>query len=100
MPTILMRPHGLMFIAFWAGFLVSSDISAQVQKTGIGPGAVYLSKAESDTLVDLSTVPWRFQDGDNPTWADPAFDDADWDLMDTDFQPDTLYPEIWQGLGC
>jgi hypothetical protein len=34
--------------------------------------------------------PWRFHTGDDPDWADPAFDDSSWELMDlTPDTPDT-----------
>src|SRR5487761_958820 len=26
--------------------------------------------------------PWKFHTGDNPRWADPNFNDADWKTMD------------------
>ncbi len=31
--------------------------------------------------------PWRFRTGDNPSWKDPAFDDADWQTVDLAAEP-------------
>ncbi len=28
--------------------------------------------------------PWKFHIGDNPKWADPNFDDSDWETVDSD----------------
>ncbi len=89
-----------VLVAMPAIILMSCLIgSSQAQEAG--GGQVYLSgkRLENEKLVDLSTIPWRFHEGDDPAWADPAIDDSAWDLIDTDFQPDSLYPEIWQGLG-
>jgi hypothetical protein len=33
------------------------------------------------TPVDLRNTPWRFAPGDDPHWADPAFDDSQWKTM-------------------
>ena len=35
----------------------------------------------NDTAVTL-TGPWRFHVGDDPRWADPAFDDSGWESVD------------------
>jgi serine phosphatase RsbU (regulator of sigma subunit) len=32
-------------------------------------------------LADLSKAKWRFHPGDDPRWADPAFDDSQWPLL-------------------
>ncbi len=42
--------------------------------------------AEATVVLDLGTPTslageWRFQPGDNPAWADPDFDDRDWELL-------------------
>lgn len=35
----------------------------------------------NEAMVTL-TGPWRFHVGDNPRWADPAFDDSGWELIE------------------
>ena len=40
--------------------------------------------ANTEPLADLSKATWRFQAGDNPAWADPAFDDSSWPLLAAD----------------
>lgn len=37
-----------------------------------------------EVIGDLSQVQWRFHTGDNPQWADPAFDDSQWPLIKAD----------------
>ncbi|MGB6689444.1 MAG: GGDEF domain-containing protein, partial [Terracidiphilus sp.] len=34
-------------------------------------------------MIDLDG-PWRFQIGDDPTWADPGFDDSKWQTVTLD----------------
>ena len=36
---------------------------------------------QTDLLGDLSRATWRFHTGDDPHWADPAFDDSHWSLL-------------------
>ena len=40
-----------------------------------GEPAVVLS--DPDQIASLA-VAWRFQPGDDPSWADPSFDDSGW----------------------
>ncbi len=37
--------------------------------------------ASRQLLADLSPVQWRFHTGDDPGWANPAFDDRSWPLL-------------------
>lgn len=32
--------------------------------------------------VAVLTGPWKFHPGDDPAWASPGFDDAQWGMMD------------------
>ena len=36
---------------------------------------------QTDLLGDLSRATWHFHTGDDPHWADPAFDDSHWSLL-------------------
>jgi signal transduction histidine kinase len=41
---------------------------------------------------------WRFQDGHDPAWSAPAFDDSSWTEVDPLFPPGTM-PKSWNGYG-
>ncbi len=73
--------------------LPSWSVVAQQDASGV----VSLSAGSLHTggTLGLANIPWRFQEGDNPAWADPAFDDSDWTLM----EPLGNDAEAWQGLG-
>lgn len=51
--------------------------------------------------------PWRFRTGDDPRWADPAFDDARWAMVDLTPSPGARDPDVglpgyvpgWGGAG-
>ena len=51
--------------------------------------------------------PWKFHTGDDPRWADPAFDDSSWESMDLSAPPDandgdvgiTPYTSGWNSKG-
>jgi hypothetical protein len=39
------------------------------------------------SAATLLNGPWRFQTGDNPTWADPDTDDSSWEMIDLTAAP-------------
>jgi phosphoserine phosphatase RsbU/P len=43
-----------------------------------GAGAQAIDATRTGKPVNLSTATWRFAVGDDPRWADPAFDDSQW----------------------
>jgi len=42
---------------------------------------------------------WKYHSGDNPQWADPDFDDSDWEVVDTRLRPNNLPESGWNGIG-
>lgn len=42
---------------------------------------------------------WRFHPGDDPRWADPAFDDSDWELVEPLLPPRGRPRGGWPGTG-
>jgi signal transduction histidine kinase len=53
----------------------------------------------ADTWKSLSLELWRFSTGDDPTWADPDFDDSGWRLLTTRTTYDSLEAVDWPGVG-
>jgi signal transduction histidine kinase len=51
------------------------------------------------TWTSLSFREWRFHPGDDPSWADPRFDDSDWRLLKPRFEADSLERVGWTGIG-
>jgi serine phosphatase RsbU (regulator of sigma subunit) len=45
------------------------------------------------------SLPWRYHSGDNPRWADPAFSDAGWELVEPLLPPGGRPRHGWQGIG-
>ncbi len=41
----------------------------------------------------------RYHAGDNPAWADPAFDDQRWEIAGTRLLPKSLPQQGWPGIG-
>jgi hypothetical protein len=68
-------------IVSWLALLCVSTIFAAAQ-TSAGSAAAATSAPNSSTTRIHGTMvldaPWRFQVGDDPRWADPAFDDSAW----------------------
>ena len=65
---------------------------------------VSITLGHSTALLD---GPWKFHTGDDPRWADPAFDDSSWESMDLSAPPDandgdvgiTPYTSGWNSKG-
>jgi phosphoserine phosphatase RsbU/P len=64
----------------WPHDAPASTQPAAAQSAPAAPGAV----TPSGHMEAHLEGPWRFQIGDNPQWADPAFDDANWSAVTLD----------------
>ena len=42
---------------------------------------------------------WKYHNGDNIAWADPAFDDSNWESANTRLIPGSLPKSGWNGIG-
>ncbi len=42
---------------------------------------------------------WRYHPGDDLQWADPDFDDSDWEITNTFLSPHNLPESGWDGIG-
>jgi serine phosphatase RsbU (regulator of sigma subunit) len=42
---------------------------------------------------------WRYHPGDNPQWADPEYDDSDWEITNTVLRPKSVPTSGWNGIG-
>lgn len=92
---IILISH-LIFVAF--GFITPA--TAQVSETIPDKLVLKLNEANSD--LELSVYPWKYHPGDNPEWANPTFDDTEWESIGT---LGTLAPQGelsergWEGIG-
>ena len=42
---------------------------------------------------------WKYHPGDNDEWANPEFDDSEWETTNTSLHPNNLPKSGWQGVG-
>jgi serine phosphatase RsbU (regulator of sigma subunit) len=54
---------------------------------------------ENDNRVIYISDRWKFQPGDNPEWASPAYDDSDWSRVSTYLTELDLAFIEWDGIG-
>lgn len=45
------------------------------------------------------TFPWKYHPGDNPEWANPIYDDTDWESVSTLLSQNELPESGWEGIG-
>lgn len=89
----------LSFILF--GLLMLSVAQAWNDST-IHPGDVEYIKLSSEQFSDkiwLDDPVWKYHQGDNAAWANPEFDDSQWETLTTGFNLKNLPDSQWNGLG-
>jgi serine phosphatase RsbU (regulator of sigma subunit) len=75
-------------------------LGASTGAHGQEPKPVRINEAGFRDLELINLVlEWRYRAGDNPRWADPAFDDGDWDLVAPLLSPDGRPAGGWRGSG-
>ena len=95
------------FILIFYLILVASGFIPQVSAQDIKPTLVHpLTGKLALTLatVDRVTKPWpdslwKYHPGDNPEWADPAYNDTDWESVNTLLYQNALPESGWEGIG-
>lgn len=95
------------FILIFHLILVASGFIPQVSAQDTEPPIVHPltgKLALSLFLVDRvtkpwPTSPWKYHPGDNPEWADPAYDDTDWESVSTLLSQNALPESGWEGIG-
>lgn len=69
------------------------------------PSAAHGQEPEPVRLQELGEGPsrlvyaWRYRAGDDPRWADPAFDDRSWELVEPQMPPGKHPRDGWRGTG-
>jgi signal transduction histidine kinase len=93
----------LLPVLLWFCFQFASVALAQ------GDGRVYVSEAslqdaamieafkQGDDYLGLGS--WKYHAGDDPTWADPEYDDRSWETADTRLYAFELPRDGWSGIG-
>jgi serine phosphatase RsbU (regulator of sigma subunit) len=87
-----------------AEFLTNHKIKL-IKKNAIdpqaSPGTTYLSKSRIEKWPGPSIVleNWKYQSGDNPQWADPDFDDSEWEIVHPLLRKDRMPESGWDNIG-
>jgi sigma-B regulation protein RsbU (phosphoserine phosphatase) len=75
--TALREILRFLFLALAIVFLHAFPLVAQTPSQPPANAAVAITSADLHAVVNIEGA-WRFQIGDDPRWADPAFDDTNW----------------------
>lgn len=87
MKRLVVRSRSL--IGLW--FLIMLSAGVPVPASAADMHAVPITLGHS--IVTLNG-PWRFHTGDDPGWADPAFDDSGWESADLTAPPGAHDPDV------
>ena len=86
------RPAFLRIAAL--ALLLGSALAAHGQE----PNPVRITDLGEEGLK-LLTFAWRYHPGDDPRWADPAFDDTGWEPVEPQMPAGKLPRQGWSGTG-
>ncbi len=84
----------LILTGFGFIFQAPAQESEPVSVTGIR----VLTLDDIDDGGALLTT-WKYHPGDNPEWADPAFDDTGWESTSTELSLNEIPRSGWEGIG-
>ncbi len=73
-------------------------LGAPAAAHGQEPEPARLEGLGEEGLTQLS-LPWRYHPGDDPRWADPAFDDTGWETVEPQMPAGKLPRHGWPGTG-
>ncbi len=95
----------LLFVSLLACFALSLPTRAQTSEAD-GPQDAVVTITAQDIGVEhrvfggrLLFSRARYHGGDDPAWADPAFDDQRWEIAHIGLPPDDLPRQGWSGIG-
>jgi hypothetical protein len=71
--------------------------AARAQSTASDPSATSITLGQS---VAPLNGPWKFHVGDDPRWADPNFDDSQWETVDLASKARAFDPRHWNVRLC
>ncbi|HUX44990.1 MAG TPA: SpoIIE family protein phosphatase [Terracidiphilus sp.] len=82
-----------LLLLLWcsASTLIAQAATASTSNDRGGDTAVPVTLGQS--VVALNG-PWKFRIGDNPKWADPSYDDSQWETVDLTPTPQTTVPGV------
>ncbi|MDE0637231.1 MAG: SpoIIE family protein phosphatase [Candidatus Poribacteria bacterium] len=92
------------FILIFHLILVASGFIPQVSAQDTEPtpvtGKLVLTlDAVRSVAMNWLKSPWKYHPGDNPEWANPAYDDTDWESVSTLLSQKELPKSGWEGIG-
>ncbi|HKF49084.1 MAG TPA: SpoIIE family protein phosphatase [Terracidiphilus sp.] len=103
LPRASIHPRKLSVL--WLAISLLCALSLSSQTTTAPPSAAQSSTTQPSAThaVVVLDGPWRFANGDDPRWADPAFDDSAWATVDigkalSDQEIDTYSGFAWYRL--
>jgi serine phosphatase RsbU (regulator of sigma subunit) len=98
MPIKAFSSRSLLLPLLLLLLLLLSPVSLCAQ--GFGAFTLTADKLKDGKAVGLDNLGWKYQAGDEVSWADPGLDDSSWDaLKDTKFTPENLPRSGWHGRG-
>lgn len=96
---VLRALKGVLLALLCLVFLPPSPMLAQVDGNIVVSADRLPTKLENTIEFLANWDTWKYHAGDNAAWANPAFDDSNWETVDTLLRPGRLPQGGWQGIG-
>lgn len=92
--------HACLYLSLFFGFALLASDSSVADKL---PRKTYLSSEKlelSDTKLIWLADNWLYHTGDDTSWANPDYDDSDWESVHPTLNLRARYPKDgWRGIG-
>ena len=98
MRKILIVSNFIFLIFLSASFITYTPGQTNDSTNTIDSLAITKAKLDSTNSVLLSKN-WKYNSGDDSTWADKNFNDSSWMDINTQLYIDSLKEGTWQGIG-
>ena len=87
------KVHIVLFSILCSTLFISKSSYPQSSDT------VYIySGTIKESTIELDNL-WRYHPGDNPLWASPDYNTADWDMVNTMMYFEDFPINDWEGIG-
>ena len=78
---------------------VHQVLAQDTEPTPVTGKLVLTLDAVRSVTMNLIKSPWKYHPGDNPEWANPTYDDTDWESVSTLLSQNELPESGWEGIG-
>ena len=94
--------HKIILLSYFilAAFsFIAQAVAQDTEPVPVTGKLVLTLDAVRSGTMDWLKSPWKYHPSDNPEWANPTYDDTDWESVSTLLSQNELPESGWEGIG-